>query len=116
MSDERARIQREYLAALEAGEGVIDVGDNVICDGCNEDMTNDPRSGGFLFGSYGYGPCCGDKRLESIRGYGEESYIRAHCPEGMSYADWIRRLRGPHTQIRVERGRSAGDIGRQSHG
>ncbi len=62
-------------------------------DACNEDLTDDPRSGGFFFGSYAYGPCCAEKRLASIRGYGEEWNIGARCPEGVSFADWIRHIR-----------------------
>lgn len=114
MTDERNRIQSEYLAALEAGKGVIDVGDTVLCDGCSTDLTNDPRSGGFLFGSYAYGPCCADEMMANVRRYGEESYIRAVCPDDMSHAEWARRIRGGNNQIIVEPGHSAGDIGRRS--
>src|ERR1041385_3894514 len=92
---------REYDAALRAGEGVIDVGRTVICDGCGDDMTNDPRSGGFLFTSHAYGPCCADGMLESIRHYQEERFIRAWCPPGQSYADWVRDLRGGNNTITV---------------
>lgn len=97
------RIREEYAAALNAGQGVIDLGRTVACDACDTDLTDDPRSGGFLFGSYGYGPCCADERLASIRGYHEEDHIRAWCPPGVSFADWCRAMRsGPGAnEIRV---------------
>jgi hypothetical protein len=28
--------------------------------------------------------------MKRIKGYGEEHYIKAHCPAGKSYADWVR--------------------------
>lgn len=111
MTAERDRILAEYLAALNAGHGAIDLGRTVICDRCNTDLTDDPRSGGFLFGSYGYGPCCAAEGMESIHRYREEHFIKAYCPDGVSYADWIRGLRGPDAQIVVRRGLAPGDIG-----
>jgi hypothetical protein len=97
------RIREEYMQALDRGQGVIDLGRTVACDACDTDLTGDPRSGGYLFGSYAYGPCCADERLASIRGYGEEGHIRAWCPEGVSFADWCRSMRtGPGgNEIRV---------------
>ena len=98
-----------HQAAAEAldrgGPAVIPVGSTVLCDACDTDLTSDPRSGGFIFGSYGYGPCCAAERLESIKGYGEQSFIRARCPEGMSFADWIRFMRGPSAAITITPGR-----------
>lgn len=98
---ERDRIRAEYQAALDAGQGVVDLGDTVLCDGCDTDLTADPRSGGILFGSYAYGPCCAARMLDSIRGYDEEWNIRARCPDGMSFADWCRQLRGGSNAIVV---------------
>lgn len=110
MSAERDRILSAYQQALDSSSpAVIPLGRNVFCDSCDEDMTDDPRSGGFLFGSYAYGPCCADKRLRSIRSYGEENHIRGRCPEGVSFADWVRSMRtGPGgNEIRVTPGRPA---------
>jgi len=101
---EKQRIHAEYLAALNAGEGVIELGRNVFCDRCSTDMTDDPRSGGYLFGTYAYGPCCADEELLTIRRYREEDQIRARCPEGVSFGDWVRSLRGDHNQITVSGG------------
>lgn len=101
MSAEQERIRAEFRGALDAGEGVIEVGRTVLCDRCCTDMTDDPRSGGFLFDSAAYGPCCADEALASIRGYCEESRIRGWCPAGVSFADWVRGLRGPTAVITV---------------
>lgn len=91
--------------ALAAGQdAVVPLGDEVACDICDEDLTADPRSGGFLFGSYAYGPCCAMEGLARIRGYGEEWNIRAWCPAGVSFADWVRGMRGPDAAITIMHG------------
>lgn len=83
----------------------IPVGRAVVCDICDQDWTDRPESGGYLFCSYGYCPDCADKGLNSIKRYNEERYIRAFCEPGVSFADFIRRLRGPDAFIRVTKGR-----------
>jgi hypothetical protein len=105
MPDALHPLQQAYADALAAGgPAAIPVRDTVLCDVCSTDLTDDPRSGGYLFGSYGYGPCCADAKLESIRGYGEESHIRSWCPPGVSFADWIRAMRGPDAAITITPG------------
>lgn len=79
----------------------VPVGDTVVCDVCDDDYTSRPESGGFVFGSYAYCPSCATKQLPSIRGYGEEHLIRAHCPPGLSFADFVRDLRGPNAYVHV---------------
>lgn len=78
---------------------IIDIGDTVICDICNEDYTNRDDSGGFLFGTYAYCPDCAKSRMANIRSYNEEKYIKAHCPPNMSYKDWVLQLRGGDNRI-----------------
>ena len=90
---EQNRIMSEYRAALDAGEGVIEVGRTVVCDGCDTDLTDDPRTGGFLFGTYAFGPCCADARLTRIYELSEQLDITSFCPAGETFADWIRLLR-----------------------
>ena len=102
---EQHPIHKAFADALaDGGPAVIPVGRNVLCDACDTDLTDDPRSGGFLFESKGYGPCCARKRLASIRGYGEEHFIRGWCPEDVSSADWIRGMRGEDAAITLTRG------------
>ena len=66
----------------------------VVCDLCNKDFTNLQDPGGLLLGSKGVGPCCAEKFEKDVRRFGEESYIRARCPEGKPFAEWILELRG----------------------
>jgi hypothetical protein len=102
MSDDLHPVHQAYAEALASGEPAsIPLGQSVLCDFCDTDLTADDRSGGYLFGSYAVGPCCAERRLESIRGYGEEHLIRARCPEGVSFADWVRGIRGPDAAISV---------------
>lgn len=105
-------IHQAYAEALATGgPAEIDLGRTVLCDFCDADLSADPRSGGFLFGSYAIGPCCAAKHLARIKGYGEEGHIKAHCPPGMSFADWVRQLRdemGSHS-IRITPG-GPGDV------
>lgn len=98
---------REAIDEVLRSGGVVPVGRVVLCDFCDEDLTEDTRSGGFLFQSKAVGPCCAEKSLVSIRGYGEERFIRGRCPEGVSFADWVRGLRGPDAAVRVSRSISA---------
>ncbi|MGI9451970.1 MAG: hypothetical protein ACR2QH_15210 [Geminicoccaceae bacterium] len=72
----------------------IDCGDQVLCDMCNKDYTHSILSGGYLFGSNGVCPACAPGMMENIKRHGEEDYIRGHCPKDMSFADWIRKIRG----------------------
>lgn len=66
-----------------------DIGNTVMCDKCGEDYSNSDESGGFLFGSYAYCPKCAKEEIEGIREYREEGHIRAYCPDGKSFRDWI---------------------------
>ena len=74
---------------------VVDIGRAVVCDVCNTDFTDSTDSGGFIFGSYGYCPACAAKSEPEIEQLGESHYIRARCPAGMSFADFVRKYRGP---------------------
>ena len=70
---------------------VIDPGNGVICDwSCNGDWTDSDVSGGIQFGSKAVCPDCAPELEASARKNGEAQYIRGRCPEGMSFADWVR--------------------------
>src|SRR5579863_4016907 len=73
----------------------IDIGRLVVCDSCDKDYTDLPDQGGIVVGSYGYGPCCAARMLDGLRRYNEMHALRARCPPGQSYADFIRAYRGP---------------------
>ena len=95
---EQERVHAQWHEAMAAGEGVIDLGRNVFCDNAGSprcqaidgDWTDRPESGGFMFGSYAYCPWCAEEAEPRIEGYGETWNIRARCPQGMPFADWIR--------------------------
>lgn len=71
----------------------VDVGDHVYCDACGKDFTDSKECGGWTFGSKTYGPCCAtEEKLNQIKGYGEERFIKHHCPADMPFADWVRNV------------------------
>jgi len=73
---------------------ITDNGDRVVCDVCSEEfLEGDKRSGGFLFDSYAFCPKCAVKKLPRIKSYREESHIKAWCPAGMPFRQWVLRLR-----------------------
>lgn len=67
----------------------VDPGDSVVCDICDEDFTSRTDSGGFLFLSRGVCPLCAADFEAKIED-GERQYIRARCPPGMAFSDWVR--------------------------
>lgn len=81
---------------------VIDIGGVVLCDSCNADYTASDMSGGFIFSSNAYCPVCAPRMYDNAKKYGELSHIRAHCPTGMSFGDFIRRYRGGNNTVVIE--------------
>lgn len=69
----------------------IEPGGDVICDGCCKDWTNRHESGGvFGFGTKAFCPECTPQLLEDAKRFREEYAIKARCPHGKSFADWVR--------------------------
>ena len=81
---------------------IIDFGDMVFCDICNKEYTNLSESGGILFGSNAYCPSCSPRLEIEARRYNETSYIKARCPKGMSFKDWVLQLRGGNNHMIIE--------------
>lgn len=79
-------------------ERVIPLKGKVYCDLDSVDLTDDPRSGGYLFGSYGVGPCCAERFMKEIEKNGEQWNIKGYCPKDMSFADWCRAMRAASDQ------------------
>jgi len=67
----------------------VDPGDRVLCDYCNKDYTDSEETGGILIGSYAVCPDCTPRTLESLKEYGEMDNIRAKCPDGVSFRDFV---------------------------
>jgi hypothetical protein len=68
-------------------------GDSVVCDDCNTDYTTSDKTGGLLFQSKAICPDCAPKWDRSAIQYNEVQFIKARCPVGVSFADWVRGLR-----------------------
>lgn len=94
-------LQAKWAQAFASPGEKIEIGRDVVCDFCSKDWTDSPESGGFLFGSYGTCPDCAPAFLENVRRYNEERVIKAFCPQGESFADFIRGERGEKAFIRV---------------
>jgi hypothetical protein len=85
----------------------IDVGDHVECDGCCKNFTKSDESGGILFTSKGYGPCCVARMEKTIAGCEEQRFIKGRCPPGMSFKDWILKIRNGDNTITILDGEDA---------
>lgn len=94
-------MEEKWEQAFHTPGEKVELGLEVACDDCGEDWTAREESGGFLFGSYAYCPNCAEKGLKSIRQYSEEKYIKAFCPEGVSFADFVCAMRGAGAGITV---------------
>ncbi len=97
--DELLKIKNEL--ALQEDYEVMDIGEQVLCDICNEDYSHSEEKGGFLFGSKGYCPKCALSGLRTIKKYKEEEYIKAYAEEGESFKDFILRMRGGDNTVRM---------------
>ena len=97
----REDLKKMWDEAERTGQPV-NVGNIVVCDSCEKDYTDSSESGGFIFGSRGYCPVCAPRMMQRINHYGEEQYIKAYCPEGMSFADFIRGYRGDRNYIQIK--------------
>lgn len=93
-------LKRKWKEAEESGDP-IPIGRIVVCDFCDDDYTDKDTGGGFIFGSKAVCPSCEGETRKSIAGYGEEHYIKAECPEGQSFADFVRGYRGADATISV---------------
>lgn len=83
----------------EPDETILHVGGHVECDFCSKEFTDSTESGGFLFGSYAVGPCCAATPIRAD----ERKHIKGRCPEGMSFRDFVLKLRGGDNTIRIMR-------------
>lgn len=85
----------------------FEIGNHVECDSCGKDFTDSTDSGGFIFCSSAYGPCCSAEQMKSIESYGEQRYIKAICPPDMSFRDFVLQYRDGNNSIKVLSGEDA---------
>lgn len=83
-------------------EEIIDIGEEVYCDNCNEDYSESEESGGILFQSKAICPKCAPSWLDRINFYGEGMYLNGRCPDDMSFKDWVLGLRGGNNTIKIQ--------------
>lgn len=94
-------INKKWEEAKRTGE-LVDIGDMVVCDFCNEDYTNNHvATGGLIFQSKAVCPGCSPRLLDDVERYHEQRYIRAHCQQGQTFADFVREYRGNNNSIKV---------------
>ena len=98
MTDTLKNLWDKAYANLETP---IPIGEAVFCDFCGNDYTNSPEKGGLMFGSYATCPKCEPEIRADAKQFEEEDHITATPHEGESFADFIRRYRGPDAFIRV---------------
>ena len=72
---------------------VIDPGDEVLCDLCNEGYEDSDEKGGFLFSSNAVCPKCAPRFEKSAKEHGEEQYIKARAKDGETFRDFVYRIR-----------------------
>ncbi len=83
-------------------KSVKDIGDQVFCDmACGKEYTNSDAKGGFLFGSKAVCPECAKEAYSRIVGYGEEKFIKAWCPEDMSFREFVLKIRNGNNTIKT---------------
>jgi hypothetical protein len=99
-------MQDKWDQAFQNPGEKVELGRDVVCDICAQDWTDRPESGGFLFGSYAYCPDCAVKGFKDIRKHKEDHRIRGFCGSE-SFADFVRRMRGPNAGIKVTVGAPA---------
>ncbi len=80
---------------------VIEIGEKIYCDLCNKDFSESDRSGGLLYGSKAVCPDCQGRMEEGAKKYNEESYIKARCPENMSFRDFVLKIRNGDNTIKI---------------
>lgn len=68
---------------------IIDVGDCVVCDFCNENFTDSEECGGLLFGSYATCPRCVPWLEAKAEQYGEQTFITQRCPPDKQFRHWV---------------------------
>lgn len=98
-----SKISEKWRQAAENLGETVPLDDVVVCDICNRDYTESDQCGGFIFGSNAYCPPCAERSLTNILRYGEVHYIRALCPAGVNFADFVRAYRGPNAGITIEK-------------
>lgn len=83
----------------------IDIGNVVICDMCNTDYSESDEQGGLIYRTHAVCPRCapGWEIITKTPNLARRpiDQIKARCPSGLSFRDWILKLRGGDNKIRI---------------
>lgn len=73
----------------------VDIGRNVACDDCGEDFTDSTVCGGFMLDDRASCPLCAERVLQRapVRLMVRLAVRAQVCPEGVSFADFVRSQR-----------------------
>ena len=73
---------------------IMDIGNTVVCDFCNDDYTDSTSQGGCLIGSYAVCPKC----TKDIKDLGD---IDQFCPPDTEFRKWVLDLRAGDNTIKI---------------
>ncbi len=93
MPDLPKTMQEAWERAVETPGELIPVGRIVVCDDCGKDYTDLPDTGGVIVQSKAICQLCAVTWLKVIAKHHEEEHIKAICPEGEIFADFVRDYR-----------------------
>ena len=104
--EEEPELRRSVFDSLKNQKpvAVMDAGETVICDWCGKDYTDPPESekcGGLLFGSKACCPECAPRVAIAAKEHNEENYIKGTCPIGVTFKNWVLKLRGGDNTIKL---------------
>ena len=68
---------------------IIDMSDEVLCDLCNKSYKGLPDRGGIIFESKAICPDCTPDIMESIEEHNEQKFIRATCPDNVTFYSFV---------------------------
>jgi hypothetical protein len=90
------------IAALKPGTE-IDIGRLVACDDCGTDYTDAKDTGGFIWHNRASCPECADRKFKALPTQQLLTLMRKglHCPSAMSFADFVREVRGENAKIKI---------------
>lgn len=89
-------------AARNPGK-VIDISRRVACDECGDEYTDSKGSGGFIWLNRATCPKCANNVLQVLPTQKLKRLLNTAwlCPSEMSFADFVREVRGPNATIKV---------------
>lgn len=79
---------------------IMDIGEEVVCDICNECYTDSDEVGGVMIGSYAYCPKCEAEGIANCKKFHEEQYIGKHAKPNETFKEFVLRVRNGDNTIK----------------